>query len=531
MAQAYSYIRFSSKKQELGDSLKRQLKLAEEYAARHGITLDTSTYRDLGVSAFKGKNAETGHLKTFLEAVDRGLIKKGSLLLVESLDRLSRSDVDEALELFLSIIRRGITIVTLADQQTFSTEKIKQDKGVSLIISIAGMVRANDESATKSKRLTAAWSTKREKGKHGEIMTTIAPSWLKPSDDRKRWIVDRKKAKAVERLYDLALAGHGTPTIARMLNEKGISNITDGGRWSYNSIHWLLRNPAVVGTWTTRKKGIEDIPGYYPAIISETKFALTQEALRKRRWIGGRSRENVANLFAGLSYCAECGNKMRVVSTDTKVGKATSEMRRSYIKCVSSYEGTGCTEGRFPYLPAERAILRYLADDLSELIASVDSDHEDPSAVLRIERDALTTKIENLLDQMENVKSPQLQQRVNNLQAGVDKIDAALAEAVSPKTSATAWSAAAALFETLKGRGAPIDHELRLQLQVAIRRIIKAVYFKVDEENRRPTVAIQFDERIREPVLYLDVRPFLDRVGTYRRPERSRPKRAADSNG
>jgi len=418
MAQAYSYIRFSNKKQELGDSLKRQLKLAEDYAQRNGLTLDTSTYRDLGVSAFRGKNAATGNLKLFLDAVDSGAIEKGSLLLVESLDRLSRNDVDEALELFLSIIRRGITIVTLIDQQTFSTEKIKQDKGVSLIISIAGMARANDESATKSRRLKTAWSSKREKAKLGEIMTSHAPAWLKTSDDRRRWIVDRKKAKAVERLFDLALAGHGTPSIARTLNQREVPNILGRGKWSFNSIHWLLRNRAVIGTWTTRKKSIDDIPGYYPAIISETKFALVQEALKKRRWIGGRSSENVANLFAGLSFCAECGNKMRIVGTQ-KVGKDVAEPRRSYLKCISAYEGTGCTEGRFPYLPAERAILRALADDLSELIANADEDREDPSVVLLAERDELVRKIENLVDQMEDVKSPQLQQRVNKLQARV----------------------------------------------------------------------------------------------------------------
>jgi hypothetical protein len=279
----------------------------------------------------------------------------------------------------------------------------------------------------------------------------------------------------------------------------------------------------VIGTWTTRKKGIEDIPGYYPRIISETKFALAQEILRKRRWIGGRARENVANLFAGMSFCAECGHKMRIVST-AKAGKDLAEPRRSYLKCISAYEGTGCTEGRFPYLPAERAILRTLADDLSELIANVDADREQPSTVMRTERDDLVRKIENLVDQMEDVKSPQLQQRVIKLQAQVDKLDAELADAVSPKTNMAAWTAAAELFETLKGRGASIDHELRLQLQVAIRRIIRAVYFMVDDDHRRPTVGVQFDEKLREPVLYLDVRPFLDRVGTYRRSHRSRAK-------
>ena len=33
---AYSYIRFSTPEQALGDSLRRQVQLAEEYARKHG---------------------------------------------------------------------------------------------------------------------------------------------------------------------------------------------------------------------------------------------------------------------------------------------------------------------------------------------------------------------------------------------------------------------------------------------------------------------------------------------------------------
>jgi DNA invertase Pin-like site-specific DNA recombinase len=108
---AYSYIRFSSEKQQLGDSLRRQITMAEDYAARHDMVLDTHSYRDMGMSAYKGRNAVEGKLSAFLRAVDGGFVLVQSYLLVESLDRLSRHEVDEALELFLSIIRRGITIV------------------------------------------------------------------------------------------------------------------------------------------------------------------------------------------------------------------------------------------------------------------------------------------------------------------------------------------------------------------------------------------------------------------------------------
>ncbi len=44
------------------------------------------------MSGYTGANIETGSFGRFLEAVRNGEIPKGSYLLVESLDRLSRRD-------------------------------------------------------------------------------------------------------------------------------------------------------------------------------------------------------------------------------------------------------------------------------------------------------------------------------------------------------------------------------------------------------------------------------------------------------
>ena len=112
MPTAYSYIRFSTPEQQKGDSLRRQLELSQAYAAKHGLILDESlNLRDLGISAFKGKNVERGALGAFIQAIDLGLVKKGSFLLVESLDRISRNTVLDALNVFTTIINKGVTIV------------------------------------------------------------------------------------------------------------------------------------------------------------------------------------------------------------------------------------------------------------------------------------------------------------------------------------------------------------------------------------------------------------------------------------
>src|SRR4051794_17399302 len=99
---AYSYIRFSTPEQLKGDSLRRQLQLSRDYALQHGLELDEEL-KDIGVSAFKGKNRTDGALGRFINLVREGKIEPGSVLLVESLDRLSRDQILAALSQFSEI--------------------------------------------------------------------------------------------------------------------------------------------------------------------------------------------------------------------------------------------------------------------------------------------------------------------------------------------------------------------------------------------------------------------------------------------
>src|SRR6185312_15519911 len=88
---AYSYIRFSAKRQEAGDSVRRQNELAERAAREEGIPLDrTISLSDKGISAFRGRNWKKGNLGKFIDLVDAAVICPGSVLIIERVNRLSR---------------------------------------------------------------------------------------------------------------------------------------------------------------------------------------------------------------------------------------------------------------------------------------------------------------------------------------------------------------------------------------------------------------------------------------------------------
>ena len=257
---AYSYIRFSTKGQIHGDSLTRQHNKARDYAKRHDLTLDESSFQDLGLSAFKGKNATEGALKAFLDAVDDGTIPSNTTLLIENFDRLSRAEVTDALDLFMGITKRGITIVTLSDEQVYNRKTISEN-WTKLIITLATMARAHEESAIKSTRVKSAKLNALKAGKkHGKV-----PVWLKVTDDKMGFTIVEDEANIVREVFRMRAESIGSLRIARHLNQ------TYGWKWGTPQVARLLKNPAVIGTRVSQA-GYEPPLDYYPPIISKVKF-------------------------------------------------------------------------------------------------------------------------------------------------------------------------------------------------------------------------------------------------------------------
>src|SRR5262249_16687212 len=113
-APCYSYLRFSHPDQSKGDSFRRQIEKRDTWLKKNSLALDTSlTLEDKGVSGFTGDhrtNPDRHALAAFLELVKQGRIPKGSYLIVESLDRLSREHIRPALTLLLNLIDAGIRV-------------------------------------------------------------------------------------------------------------------------------------------------------------------------------------------------------------------------------------------------------------------------------------------------------------------------------------------------------------------------------------------------------------------------------------
>lgn len=329
---AYSYIRFSTPEQLKGDSLRRQLEAGEKYAHEHGLILDKSlSMQDLGLSAYHGEHKTKGALGEFLKLVEAGRIEKGSVLIVENLDRLSREKVLDALNQFTGIIKAGISIVTLQDGQQYDEKSIDENWS-QLIISITYMARANEESKTKSKRLSAAWETKRKKAVTDNVkMTKRCPLWLRLSNDRKQFIPIPEVCKVVEMIYRMKLAGKGKGMITRELNQMKdiwfppITKRNKTGGWREDYIQKIFTTPAVIGTFQPKKRDkdgnktivCEPIPGYYPPVIDKQLYYEVQDLIKrnsKSKGRGGGQTKRATNLFTHIVKCGICKHPMHFLN-------------------------------------------------------------------------------------------------------------------------------------------------------------------------------------------------------------------------
>lgn len=396
MPKAYSYIRFSSTKQQKGDSVKRQTELRDQYLQQHPeLELDTSLKLDSGVSAYDKSNLTKGNLGKFLARVEEGNVPRGSFLLVESFDRLSRTEPLDALPIFLNLINAGITVVTLIDNQVHSRESITGNPS-GLMLSIVYMIRANEESATKSKRIRSSWDAKR-KNIANKRLTARCPYWLKPAQGDRGFEFIPERVDVVKRIFQMSRDGIGNTTIVKTLNTENVprfSDKTDG--WQPSYIQKILSSPAVYGEvqFSKQRDGeitpVETISDYYPAIMPKEEWLITASSRSSRKVRGGVSKgKTLSNLFSGLVLCGYCGGPMNMGGY-SKARANGVRREEKYIACSSGRRGLGCHFIQWEYTDFEKLVLRFCKEvDLGQ--------------VLGVDRDA-ETEINNAMRRLEGIK-------------------------------------------------------------------------------------------------------------------------------
>lgn len=324
---AFSYLRFSTQEQSAGDSTRRQTEPTQNFCDRMGWVLDTTlALSDKGVSGWKGANSATGALAEFLRLVERGTVPKGSILVIEHLDRLTRQTVRKALGLWLQLLDAGISIATIDPERVYAPETSNDPLG--LLEPVLMFAANNEKSERLSSRLKQAWAEKR---RQGGPLTGWCPAWLRLNDDGTAYELIPENAKIVRKIVGWALDGYGDMRLVQKLNAEGVPVISGNATWTSSYVSKILRSPALIGEYRPgtqdwvkegdiekkrRQLTGEVREGYFPAAITAEQWYRLRAARGSRTRAGGKVGEQVANLFSGLLFNARDGLPMQRVVKD-----------------------------------------------------------------------------------------------------------------------------------------------------------------------------------------------------------------------
>ena len=274
---------------------------------------DTLNLYDLGTSAFRGKNLDKdrGALGAFIELVKQGRIEKGSILLLERLDRFSRQPPSKAYRVFCELVELGIVVQTLDPEMMIDENNV--DSMETIIPTIVYMQLAYEQSREKSQRVGHAWRTKREEAKENNTpMFKRCPSWLKWDEKKKTFVKTREGERVISFIFKRTSEGCGQRLMVEELNKRfkpliETTNPDKPRRYNGSFVQKVLSDRAVLGelqphTFTADGERVPDgspLVGYYPRVIDDELFYQCQAEKKSRAKRKGPTGEFV-NLLRGL---------------------------------------------------------------------------------------------------------------------------------------------------------------------------------------------------------------------------------------
>ena len=346
MPNAYAYVRYSSTVQSLGDAVDRQISPLKAFTLETGVEV-VETIIDEGVSSFRGDNANKGKFKEVLARIERGVIRSGDYLVVESIDRITRQRVLDGVDLLQGILRSGVKIYTTTDLKCYSYEDPSKDFENLIMISLIAK-RANEESEIKSKRRKSAWNkAKLAANTSSKKFNAHNPPYGYCYDAAtEQFVVVKDEASEIRMIFEL-LKTMGVSNATRKVN------VSSKRKWTGRQVALMIENKYPLGMLMSQKRDekgkkifIEYIENYYPKIITQTAFNEAVASMRNRqdRKHYGNTTVGSTNIFRHVIKCADCGETMLFEKQTNQKG-----ILYPYFNCFTRKELKGQCDQRFRF--------------------------------------------------------------------------------------------------------------------------------------------------------------------------------------
>jgi DNA invertase Pin-like site-specific DNA recombinase len=380
--QAISYLRYSSKGQARGDSERRQEESFNQWLHHNSDKyVPYEPFRDLGKSGYSGGHlAKDGSLGKLLQQAKEGIFVTGDLLVVEAVDRLTRLEPLEALELFKQILSTGLSILTLEDNQTYTIESLNSNS-FSLITLVIKSQASHEYSKRLGARVKSAHERKRINAEAGESSKVVSAPWLKNGK------IHNPIALLALKAIEMYLEGYGTRAIAIEIT-KQIKESEDSVKARYKkpidarTIRRWLENPALIGNWKTKYKLIESC---FEPLISYSDWIKIQDQLEFRKSNKVDAGSVTHYKLSGLIICHSCRSPFTVRVQKPKPTKAApigsdaykSKSQIKYLNCSRYLKSGSCSNNStWPYQALEYIYEQTINDCLFQIAMGLPASRE-----------------------------------------------------------------------------------------------------------------------------------------------------------
>lgn len=320
------YARLSKDDDLVGDSnsIVHQKEILAKYAKEHGF-VNCEFYVDDG---FSGTNFNRPDFQRLMADAEEGRI---STVIVKDMSRFGRDYIMVGYYTEIYFSNLDIRFIAINDNVDSS---IQTENDLTPFKNVFNEWYARDT----SKKIRAVFKAKGNSGKH---LTTNPPfGYIKDPNDKEKWIIDEEAAQTVKRIFEMFANGVRMPEIARKLTaehvetpqlynlhrERAIHKLSEYPEtWSVGTIKNILDRVAYAGhtvNFQTTKKSYKNkkqvrLPkeswviyrNTQEAIIDEKTFETVQQMRKVKR---AYTKFNEPNMFSGLLYCADCGNRLTI---------------------------------------------------------------------------------------------------------------------------------------------------------------------------------------------------------------------------
>jgi hypothetical protein len=320
------YARLSKDDDLVGDSnsIVHQKEILAKYAKEHGF-VNCEFYVDDG---FSGTNFNRPDFQRLMADAEEGKI---STVIVKDMSRFGRDYIMVGYYTEIYFSNLDIRFIAINDNVDSS---IQTENDLTPFKNVFNEWYAKDT----SKKIRAVFKAKGNSGKH---LTNNPPfGYKKDPNDKEKWIIDEEAAQTVRRIFEMFAKGVRMPEIARKLTQEKVEtptlyNLKHGIKirrtsefpeiWSNATIKGILDQIAYAGhtvNFQTTKKSYKNkkqvrLPeenwviyrNTQEAIIDEKTFETVQQMRNVKR---AYTKFNEPNMFSGLLYCSDCGNRLTI---------------------------------------------------------------------------------------------------------------------------------------------------------------------------------------------------------------------------